>query len=67
MNKSSEKSELASNKIQFNLAMKKILKSFVIFLLLYYKVFYPIFIQIDEEEKIENIFPLNFNKRNTFC
>ena len=64
MNKSSEKSELTSNKIQFNLAMKKILKSFVIFLLLYYKVFYPIFIQIDEEEKIENIFPINFDKKS---
>jgi glycosyltransferase involved in cell wall biosynthesis len=63
MDKSGKKSELASIFSQFNLTIKKKLKSLAIFLLLYYKIFYPIFIQIEEEEKIENIFPINFDKK----
>ena len=64
MDKSGKKSELESIFSQFNSIIKKKLKSFAIFLLLYYKIFYPIFIQIDEEEKIENIFPINIDKKN---
>ena len=64
MDRSSKKSELTSIFSQFNSTIKKKLKSFAIFLLLYYKIFYPIFIQIDEEEKIENIFPINIDKKN---
>ena len=47
-----------------NFRIEKTIKFIIIILLFYYKIFYPIYIYIEKEENIEDLFPKNFDKTN---